>query len=412
MKILTVNTADISGGAARAANRLHLALLAEGLDSQMLVQKKNSDNFTIIGPPDNFRKATAKIRPFLDSIPVRRYKSKSKALFSPSWIPTLGLVDRINALNPDVVHLHWIAGGMLSIEDLAKIRVPIVWSLHDMWAFTGGCHYDDSCGKYQANCGNCPVLGSNKEKDLSRKVWLRKKESFSRLGNITVVGLSKWLTDCASSSALMKDKRVVTLPNPIDVQDFAPFDKNQARELLNLPQEKNLIAFGAMNATGDPRKGFAELSRALERLPSDCELVVFGSSRPQTPQGFRQKSHYLGNLHDDVSLRLVYCAADAVVVPSRQENLANISMEAAACGKPLVAFSVGGNADLIDHFKTGYLAVPFDTKDLAHGINWVLSHDQPELLAKAARDKVLREFDSRIVAKKYIKLYQSAITDK
>lgn len=281
-----------------------------------------------------------------------------------------------------------------------------------MWGFTGGCHLNEGCENYKKNCGKCPVLGSNREKDLSRKVWRRKYASFSRLPKMTVIGLSKWLADCASSSSLFKNKNVTNLPNPISVDDFAPFDKVEARELLGLPKDRKFVVFGAMNATGDPNKGFKELSRALALLPTDFELVVFGSSKPQTPQGFKQKSYYLGRLHDDVSLRVLYSAADAVVVPSRQENLSNTIMEAMACGRPVAAFSVGGNADLIDHLKTGYLAEPFDTKDLAHGINWMLNHSQPELLGNAARDKVLREFDSKVVAPNYIKLYQEAITEK
>ncbi|MBW6453346.1 MAG: glycosyltransferase family 4 protein [Methyloprofundus sp.] len=409
MKILIVNTSDIQGGAARAAYRLHKALLAEGVDSQMLVQSKSSDDYTVIGPHTKFQKAMGKMRPTLDSIPVRRYPARTKTLFSPSWLPFAGLVDKINAINPDVVHLHWIAGGMMRIEDLAKIKAPIVWSLHDMWAFTGGCHYDEECAGYQKQCGTCPVLGSNKEQDLSRKIWLRKQDCFARLLNMTIIGLSKWLADCAASSSLFKNNPVVNLPNPIDTQIFAPFDQAAARRLFNLPQDKKLILFGAMGATSDPRKGFKELVQALDHLPAGYELVVFGSSEPQTPQGFKQKVHYLGHLHDDVSLRVLYTAADVMVVPSLQENLSNAIMESIACGTPVIGFAIGGNADLIAHQQNGYLAKPFDTQDLAAGINWVLQHAHPEQLSQAARDKVLREFDSQVVAGKYVELYESVV---
>lgn len=409
MRILIVNTSDIQGGAARAAYRLHKALVAEGVDSQMLVQSKSSDDFTVIGPQTKFQKAMGIMRPTLDSIPVRRYKERTKTLFSPSWVPFAGLVDKINALNPDVVHLHWIAGGMMRIEDLAKINVPIVWSLHDMWAFTGGCHYDEECAGYQKQCGACPVLGSDKDKDLSRKVWLRKQACFARLPNMTIIGLSKWLADCAASSSLFKSNLVVNLPNPIDTQIFAPFEQAEARKLFNLPHDKKLILFGAMGATSDPRKGFKELAQALYHLPADYELVVFGSSEPQIPQGFKQKAHYLGHLHDDVSLRVLFSAADVMVVPSLQENLSNAIMESLACGTPVVGFAIGGNADLIDHHQTGYLAKPFDIQDLANGINWLLKNDCFIDLRKAARDKVLRDFDSKVVANKYISLYESLL---
>ena len=155
MKILIVNTSDIQGGAARAAYRLHQALLAENIDSQMLVQSKSSDDFTVLADTGKIIRGFNKLKPTLDGLPVSRYKQRSKTLFSPAWLGFSTIVDKINALNPDIVHLHWVAGGMMPIEDIAKIKAPIVWSLHDMWAFTGGCHYDEGCHAYTKDCGNC-----------------------------------------------------------------------------------------------------------------------------------------------------------------------------------------------------------------------------------------------------------------
>ncbi|MBJ7591785.1 glycosyltransferase family 4 protein [Aeromonas veronii] len=405
MKVLIVNTLDIQGGAARAAYRLHKALLAMDVDSHMLVQSKSSDDFTVLGPESKLQQGIGKIRPTLDSLPILRYKDRTKTLFSPSWLPCSGLVDKINALNPDVVHLHWIAGGMLRIEELTKIKAPIVWSLHDNWAFTGGCHIMWECERYKQSCGTCPRLSSQRDNDLSRKIWLHKQKVFAKLPDMKIIGLSSWLADCAIQSRLFKEHEVVCLPNPIDTQIFSPFDKSQARSLLNLPQDKKLIAFGAMSATSDINKGFKELVQALGYLPINYELVVFGSSAPKTPQGFKQKTHYLGRLYDDVSLRVLYSAADVMVVPSLQENLSNAIMESLACGTPVVGFAIGGNGDLIEHHINGYLAKPFDTEDLASGIEWILQQDRAELLSQSARQKVLNDFDSKIVAKKYIDLY-------
>lgn len=409
MKILIVNTSDIQGGAARAAYRLHKALLAEGVDSQMLVQSKASDDFTVLGPQTKFQKAIYKIRPTLDSLPVQGYKDRTNTLFSPAWLPFSGVVEKINALNPDVVHLHWIAGGMMRIEDLAKIKAPIVWSLHDNWAFTGGCHIMWDCTRYIQSCGECPRLGSKQEQDLSRRVWHRKNETFTKIPSLKIIGLSNWITDCARKSNLFTDTEVICLPNPINTKSFSPFEKSYARTLLNLPQKKKLIAFGAMSATSDINKGFQNLSHALELLTNDYELVVFGSSEPEFPQGFKQKAHYLGHLHDDISLRVLYSAADVMVVPSLQENLSNAIMESLSCGTPVVGFAIGGNEDLIEHHQTGYLAKPFDIEDLANGINWILNHDNPIAINIAAREKVLCEFDSKVVAIRYIDLYKKIL---
>jgi len=411
MKVLIVNTTDIAGGAARAAYRLHRSLLVEGINSQVLVQSKISDDFSVISSETRLQKGFGKLRPILDSIPVSRYKNRTKTPFSPAWVPFGFIVDRINALNPDIVHLHWVAGGMLRIEDIAKITAPIVWTLHDMWPFTGGCHYNELCDAYKVKCGSCKVLSSSIDNDLSHKVFLRKQKTYSQKKNITVVGLSRWLAAEARSSELFKNNSIVNIPNPIDINVFAPFDKLYARELLNLPKDKKLILFGAMGATSDPRKGYIMLSQALRLIAtSGAELVVFGATQPAEGMPFSQKVNYLGQLNDDVSLRALYSAADVMLVPSLQENLSNAIMESLACGTPVVGFDVGGNSDLIEHQVNGYLAKPFSIEDLASGMDWVLQADNYKEITAAARKKVLNNFDSKLVAAKYIDLYKSILS--
>lgn len=413
MKVLIVNTYDIQGGAARATYRLHRALIDAGIDSYMLVQSKASDDYTVVGPTTKIQKAIAKMRPTLDQIPVQFYKNRTKTLFSPAWLPFSNIVDKINEINPDIVHLHWICGGLMRIEDIAKIKAPIVWSLHDMWPFTGGCHYDEGCGAYKKMCSYCKVLGSNKNRDLSRKIWYKKEKTYLKIRNMTIVGLSKWITQSAKSSPLFRNFHIVNLPNPIDTDIFKPFWKEKSRELWGLSKDKKLVLFGAMSATSDPRKGFKELSEALRKLKlRDIELVVFGSSKPKDAPDFGFNTHYLGHLHDDVSLVTLYNAVDVTVVPSLQENLSNTIMESLSCGTPVVAFNIGGNSDMIEHKINGYLAKPYDTDDLAKGIEWILSSPKYDELCENARNKVLREFDSKVVVKKYIELYDKIISGR
>ena len=413
MKILIVNTSDIQGGAARAAYRLHKSLLQLGIDSQMLVQNKSSDDFTVITEDNKAKKYFNKLRPVIDGIPVRFYKDRTKTLFSPSWFGFSNIVDKINEINPDIVHLHWICEGIIRIEDLVKIKAPIVWSLHDMWAFTGGCHYDEECKGYEKECGSCKVLGSDKENDLSRKIYHRKQKAFSQIEDMTIVGLSKWLNECSKSSTLLKDKKHINLSNPIDANIFKPFDKEKARELWSLPKDKKLVLFGAMGATSDPRKGFSELSDAIHKFEDkNIEFVVFGSSEPKESQNFGFKTHYLGSLADNVSLVTLYSAVDVMIVPSLQENLSNAIMESLACGTPVIGFDIGGNSDMIEHQTNGYLAKPFETDDLIHGIKWVLNNKKYDELCQNAREKILREFDSVVMAKKYIELYNSILSHK
>ena len=410
MKILHINTFDTNGGAARAAYRLHRALLAESVDSKMLVQKKTSDDSTVISPTSQLEKGINLFRPTLDGLPVKKYKSRTQTLFSPAWLPFSQIPKKIAQINPDIVHLHWICGGMMSVHDLAKINKPIVWTLHDMWAFTGGEHYDEDQQHYLSQCGASEVLSSNKDNDLSRKGWKQKYKVYKQKGNMAIVGLSNWIHQAAKSSSLLKNKNNIQLPNPINTVAFAPYSKIEARRLLNLPLDKKLVLFGAIDATSDPRKGFSHLFKALKKIePESIELVIFGSSQPDTPLDFKQLVHYLGHLNDDVSLRALYNAADVMIVPSLQENLSNAIMESLACGTPVVAFNVGGNSDMIEHINNGYLAQPFDTDDLARGIEWVLDTPNYQQLCDNAREKVLTHFDSQIVAKQYIALYKEIL---
>lgn len=413
MKVVIVNTFDIHGGAARAAYRLHKALISQGIDSQMLVMHKNSDDYSVVRWYNKLEKAIIKFQLKFHKLPLKFYKNRVKMIFSPAWLPYSSIARRINKINPDIVHLHWIAGGMMRIEDIAKIKAPVVWSLHDNWAFTGGCHIKWDCEKYKEVCGACPMLGSRKENDLSTSVFKRKQKTFSKK-NMTIVGLSKWIHECAKSSALLKNHRHINLPNPINTNLFKPFDKKVSREIWNLPKDKKLILFGGLGATGDPNKGFHQLSKALNMLDKklDIELVVFGSSQPQNPPEFGFKTHYLGNLHDDISLVTLYNAGDLTVVPSLQENLCNTIMESLACATPVVAFDVGGNSDMIDHKQNGYLAKPFESEDLTKGMEWVLTTADYEVLCQNARQKVIKEFDSVFVAKKYIELYELLLGKK
>jgi glycosyltransferase involved in cell wall biosynthesis len=413
MKILIVNASDINGGAARAAYRLHRSLLEQSINSQMLVQNKASDDYTVLTNNTKLRKGIFnKLRSILDTIPVKFYKKRSKTLFSASSIPFSNIVNTINKMNPDIVHLHWINGSILRIEDILKINAPIVWTLHDMWAFTGGCHYNENCNGYKHTCGNCKVLASSKENDLSRKIFKRKQKTFSSISNITIIGLSRWLNNASQNSSLLGDKTHINIPNPLNTNIFKACNKIQARELWNLPTDKKLVLFGAVGATSDPRKGFHELVQALAQINrDDLELIVFGTSAPEIPVGLAYKTHYVGCLSDDVSLVTLYSAADVMIVPSLQEAFGQTASESMSCATPVVAFGHTGLLDIVDHKKNGYLASPFDTADLANGIEWVLDNEKYSDLCFNAREKVMRDFDSVVVAKKYINLYRSIINE-
>jgi len=413
MKILHLNTHDISGGAARAAYRIHKGLQGIGINSKMLVQIKLSDDKTVIGPGTKVKGGFALLRTTFDSTFRLFFSGGAKAFFSPAWFPFSGIPSQIQSISPDIVHLHWICGGMLPIEDFKRINKPMIWTLHDMWAFTGGCHHSDGCEYFRQTCGNCPQLNRNRKNDLSQSVLRRKKNAWRGL-NLTLVTPSNWLAKCAKESSLFGKHRIDVIHNGLDLNLFKPINKTTARQIWNLPINKKLILFGAMRATSDNKKGFDQLYEATKQLSAQwsdkVELFVFGASEPKNPPDFGLPVHYLGYLNDEVSLVLLYSAADTMVLPSRQDNLPNTVVESLACGTPVVAFDIGGIPDMIDHQINGYLAKPFDTSDLAAGIVWVLSDENRyEALCVKAREKAVACFDVEKVAKQYAELYESIV---
>ncbi len=413
MKVLILNFSDGQGGADRAAYRLLGGLRGLGVDARMLVHHKLTDDPAVIGPPGKIAKVLNMVRPHLEALPLKLYPGRSASLFSPAWLP--GDVPRLVAFwKPDVVHLHWVCNGFLSIPGLARIRGPLVWTMHDAWAFTGGCHYPFDCRGYLQACGCCPQLGSRSPRDLSHRVWQRKAEHWRSLP-LTIITPSRWLADCVTASALFRHVQPAVIPNGLDLTRYQPVDRVWAREYLGLPPDKKVILAGALNFLSDGRKGFAPLQEALQFLAREgwgekAQLVLFGGSRPDRPPDMGLAAKYLGMLRDDISLALLYAAADVFVASSLQENLPNTIMEALACGTPVAAFHVGGISDLVDHRVQGYLTQAGDSADLARGISWVLADEKRHAeLSRAARQKVEKNFALAHIARRHVDLYQNLV---
>ncbi len=409
MKIAILSQSDGRGGAFAAAYRLHTSLQQEGVNSTMIVSEKTRDDLTVLAENHILAKGWIKVAPILDSLPLKFYRHRDPSIFSLLWFQDR-IVPQIAQLDLDLIHLNWISQSYLKVENIPKLNKPLVWTLHDMWAFTGGCHYSKVfCNRYIDACGACPHLRSEKNRDISRWVWERKAKAWKNL-DLTVVTPSSWLADCAKSSSLFRNKRIEVIPHGIDTQRYKPLDRPMAREILNIPQDKLLVLFGATDPK-DTRKGFHLLHLALESLvycgwQDKIELLVFGGSRPENLVDLGFRSHYLGQLHDGISIALVYSAADVMVVPSIQEAFGLTAIESLACGTPVVAFSQTGVADIVDHQQNGYLAKPFKFEDLAQGITWVLSDsDRYQKLRASAREKAKREFNLKRLAGRYLSLY-------
>ncbi len=408
MRIIHLSYNDINGGAFRAAYRIHQSLIKQGVNSRLWVNEKKSEDRTVEELNNKIGKVLNKLRTrVINHSLVKMLKTENKIIHSPSVLPS-NWVKHINNSNADIVHLHWIQNEMLSIKDISKIKKPIVWTLHDMWAFCGAEHYtnDDRWRE-----GYYPNNRPNYESgfDLNRWTWNRKKKYWNK--PIQIVAPSAWLGKCVSESALMKNWPVSVIPNPIDTDQWTPIDKMNARQLLNLSPDANLILFGAVGGGKDPRKGYDLLLSALKYLKVDkkikkIELVVFGQSKPKSQLDLGFPIHYSGYLYDDLSLRVLYSAADVMVVPSRQDNLPNTAVESQACGTPVVSFNIGGLQDIIGHEKTGYLAQAFDTRDLANGIIFVLEQSFSDKQSNNTRKRAVEKFSEKKIAEHYVNIYK------
>lgn len=412
MKILHVNTHERAGGAAIAANRLHKGLQAVGINSQLFVALNETDDTSVHRAYGKVAKVLRPFRQFPDYILPRLYRSRGSALFSPQLSPSL-IHNAINSLQPDVIHVHWIADSFLPIFSLSKLKAPVVWTLHDTWAFTGGCHILRGCTNYLTGCGACPQLGSSIQHDLSWLSWKAKVQAYGKIKPTIVVPSQRFL-NLVPKSPLLSEYATHHIPNGIDVENFKPVDRQIARELLNLPQGTKLIAFGAMSASSDYNKGFDLLRDALQELKAKSSekihCVIFGASHGDE---LPLPTHYLGTLHDATTLNLVYNAADVFVCPSREESFSQTCLEALSCGVPVVAFPVGAIPEMVTHKQSGYLAEPYDATDLAKGILCLLKNDSlRQTMSVNARKTVEGCYRIDLVTEKYKELYESILRTK
>lgn len=425
MKILLINTDDAMGGAAIACLRLLNTLnQTEGIEATMLVQEKKRNNPNVKAIAETWLQKKLAFARFVQERLFFKFQEKNKEIrfaFSPA---NSGIDISENPLvqEADIIHLHWINFGFLSLKSLEKLfqlKKPIVWTLHDMWAFTGGCHHSGDCENFQNSCGNCvQYIKNSSPTDLSNKVWEQKSAIFNhslrlRSGNGTaIVGCSQWLTNRAKKSSLLKNFSVKAIPNPLDINLFSPQNKVDARKKLGLPTDKKLILFVAAKVSVI-WKGFSYFQASLEILKAqnshnkDIELVVLGESDTETIEKLPFKAHALGRISDVNKIVSIYSAADVFVTSSIQENLPNTIMEAMACGTPAVGFEVGGIPEMIEYPNTGFLAKYKSAESLAEGIKWILFEANHEELSKNARQKVLGNYSEKVVIEQYLEVYRN-----
>jgi len=417
MKVLLLSTYGMGGGAAIACRRLQSSLLEQGLDANMLVRRGDQAEHRIYPaqtgafslPSFLWDKFSEKIR-FMGS-------EKDKSVrFAFSYAHTGIPIHNHNLVqSADLIHIHWVQHGFLSLENikqLAELNKPVVWTLHDEWVFTGGCHYSRGCRHFEHKCGNCPMLRKPAPGDWSHILWQKKRELYFAFSKLRFVTCSDWLKTEAKQSQLIGDLPVQSIPNPIDLKHFRDIGKSEARALWGIREDQYVILFAAQKVN-DPRKGYQYLKRALDQLPPEIQentlLLVLGKSSIEDFPELNVGLKLTGPLSGVESVRSVYSAADVLVTPSLEDNLPNTIMEAMACGRPVVAFRTGGIPEMVTHQVTGWLAEPRYEQGLTEGLIWLSDPVIQASTGAAARIQAHALYAPEVVAKAYMQVYNELL---
>lgn len=416
MRVLIVNTSERTGGAAVAAHRLMDALNNNGVKAKMLVRDKETDQLTVSALPQSWRQQWNFL--WERFVVWTHLHFRREHLFEIDIANCGTDITKLPEFQEaDIIHLHWINQGMLSLNNIRKILEsgkPVVWTMHDIWPATAICHYCRGCEQYQVECTKCPLLPGG---SMAKRVW-RQKVRMLQSQCITFVCCSEWLAGEAKKSALLAEQRIVSIPNAIDSRVFCPQNKQQARQTLGLPVDRRIILFVSQRVT-DPRKGMNYFVEAIQMLVQqhpgmreNTGVAILGGHAEEVASRLALPSYPLGYVSDPQRIVSVYNAADVFVLPSLEDNLPNTLMEAMACGVPCVSFRVGGIPEMIDHQSNGYVAQPCDANDLAYGIHYVLAEADYDELSHECVKKVARCYSQQSVANRYIEEYQLRMKPK
>ncbi len=425
LRSVIVNTFEIQGGAAKAAYRLHKGLRTMGVDNWFLSQQKTSSDPNVIridaSSLEKHIDSNYLLGEFLQHRYINKNRSKvSNTLFTLPY-PGLDLTPLERVRQASVINLHWVAmnQSVATINKLLSLGKPVVWTLHDQWPFTGGCHYSAGCLEYEKECWNCLQLLDDPH-HLPSAV-LRDKLKLWGQGNINIVTPSQWLAGCVRKSALFRNSRVEVIPNSLETEVFVPVNKGEAKRKLGLSEDVSVLLFGAYTAE-ERRKGFTELMEAVKLCIQDdafqkilqsrgLHLLTFGK-----PAKLLEKAGIpmttLGNINSEKKLSEIYSAADIFVLPSLEDNLPNTVIEAMSCGTPTLAFNVGGISEMVHEGKTGRLAPVGDSRALSAALISMLSApDELTAMSKICRETAVKNYSIPVQARRYIALFQELTGD-
>ena len=409
MHVLHINTSEQTGGAAIAASRLVRAINRHGIKAKLLVRDQQTEEPTTLTIPAQWGLRCAflweRARIWMTNGFSRHNLWSVDIACAGSDITHLPAFQEA-----DIIHLHWINQGLLSIRQIERILAigkPVVWTLHDMWPVTGICHHAGTCLHYHTHCHDCPLLRFPSSKDLSWAVFQEKIKAYSR-GHITFVGVSRWMTERARQSALTQGHALHTIGNALSMDEYVPADRHLARQSLGIPDGVPVIAFGAARIDL-PAKG---LQRLLNALDTDVlrqkrpHLLLFGTCKDAQLWSHIPCTYtYVGEVHGSKALSRLYSSADVLVNSSDYETFGQTLTEAMACGCTPVSFDCGGQTDIIRHRENGYLAHAYDINDLSEGILWAISTPLPVHILRQSAAR----FSTDTIARQYSELYETLL---
>jgi len=421
MKILLIGKHPRTGGAAIASSRLMEALKRRQVDVHMLVQEGGDEQKGIYSTTGGVLKRWVNLFRFIFERLVFLPRERSKSIRFLFSLANTGesIIKNPHFIEADVIHLHWINAGFLSLQSLGEVLnsgKPVVWTFHDMWPFTGGCHYALDCSEYIRECGYCPYLKKPGKKDLSHRIWKRKKKLFSD-NQVTVITPSNWLRECAEVSSLLKHWQVSTIHNPVNPEVFRPVDREGAFRNLDLDPSKKYILFGAATMK-NVLKGFNFFLEAVQKLAGEdglngeVEILLFGKTRDDVAQSFPFKTRNIAFIRSVNTIVELYNAAHLFVIPSLQDNLPNTIIESMLCGTPVVGFNTGGIPEMIVHKENGYLAEYKSSDDLAAGMKWILSAPSYEKLSADTRNNAVSRFSMDRSVEMHLELYHRILENQ
>ena len=401
MKILQINNSDSRGGASTIAASLHLGLLEKNITSHLIVQEQNLKlPFCQKSPNKIF---SLKYKRLIDNWPKIFYCWRKKLPLSLNYYPTKLLqLEQQNQINYDILHLHWINEGMFNLQELKKVIKPVVFTLHDAWIFTGGCHLPFDCQKFSQQCGCCPQLKSLFSFDPTYKLIKRKKQLLQK-PNFYFITPSEFLKKLALKSFLLAKQKIITIPNGVDSKKFYPSAKQLARKKLNLPVNKKILLFNGSNNLTDYNKNFIFLQQTLPFVKKKQNyLLIILTNDHNINLDFPFKIFKIS--HNNEKLNLIYNASDVVLLTSLWENFSLTVLEGSACKKPSLAFNVGGVNEIIQTKKNGVLITKNNHNQFIEGLEYIFTHY--DYLANNAYQIFQEKFTLELMVKNYIDLYQ------